>query len=68
MDVFTHATILGADETLETLTITYGRILTLSLVFFGMQNMFQTLLITDERPQFGFLFIVAAIIILSFHP
>lgn len=54
------ATILGADETLEPLAITYGRILTLSLVFFVMQNMFQTLLITAERPQLGFLFIVAA--------
>lgn len=55
------ATILGADETLEPLAITYGRILTLSLVFFVMQNMFQTLLITAERPQLGFLFIVAAV-------
>lgn len=55
------ATIFGADETLEPLAITYGRILTLSLVFFVMQNMFQTLLITAERPQLGFLFIVAAV-------
>lgn len=54
------AVILGADEELLPLCITYGRILTLSLVFFVMQQMFQTLLITAERPQLGFGFIVGA--------
>lgn len=54
------AVILGADEELLPLCITYGRILTLSLVFFVMQQMFQTLLITAERPQLGFGFMVGA--------
>lgn len=57
------AGLLGSDEQLMPLCVSYGRILTLSLVFFVMQSMFQTLLITAERPQLGFYFIVAAGII-----
>lgn len=54
------ALVLGADEELLPLCVTYGRILTLNLGFFVMQQMFQTLLITAERPNLGFFFMVGA--------
>ena len=45
--------ILGADAAMLPYCIQYGRILMVALVPFMLQNVFQSLLVTAERPQFG---------------
>lgn len=50
----------GANDVMLPLCITYGRIFMLGLAPFILQNIFQVLLVTAERPNFGLFFIVAA--------
>ena len=45
--------ILGADAAMLPYCIQYGRILMVALVPFMLQNVFQSLLVTAERPQLG---------------
>ena len=45
--------ILGADSTMLPYCVTYGRILMLALVPFMLQNVFQSFLVTAERPHLG---------------
>ena len=47
------ASFLGADDGMLPYCVTYGRILMLSLVPFMLQNVFQSFLVTAERPQLG---------------
>lgn len=47
------AKLLGADESMITDCITYGRTLLLFLVPFVLQNSFQSFLIVAEKPTFG---------------
>lgn len=54
------AEVLGADSQMEGLCVRYGRILMLSLPFFILQYMFQSLLVTAERPKLGLWVTVAA--------
>ena len=44
---------LGADEALVSECVMYGRILLVALPFFILQMMFQTLLVTAEKPDLG---------------
>lgn len=44
---------LGADAEMLPYCVTYGRILMLALVPFMLQNVFQSFLVTAERPQLG---------------
>ncbi len=52
--------LLGADESLIPDCLTYGRIILLSLPFFMLTNMFQTFLITAEKPKLGLAVTVGA--------
>lgn len=52
--------LLGADESLTPDCLTYGRIILLSLPFFMLTNMFQTFLITAEKPKLGLAVTVGA--------
>ncbi|MCI9330751.1 MAG: MATE family efflux transporter [Oscillibacter sp.] len=52
--------LLGARGELLPLAILYGRILTLALVPFILQNMFQSFLVAAERPKLGLGLTVAA--------
>ena len=45
--------LLGADASMLPYCIQYGRIILVALVPFMLQNVFQSLLVTAERPQFG---------------
>ena len=51
---------LGATDDMMAHCMTYGRILLVSLTFFLLQNVFQNLLVTAEKPKIGLAVIVAA--------
>lgn len=51
---------LGAEGEMLTQAVLYGRILTLALVPFILQNMFQSFLVAAERPKLGLWLTVAA--------
>ena len=46
---------LGADEEMLPHCVSYGRILVLGITGFNLQNLFQSFLITAEKPALGFL-------------
>ncbi len=52
--------LLGATEGMLPLGITYGRICTISMTAFMLQNIFQSFLVTAERPTLGLVVTVAA--------
>lgn len=52
--------LLGADESMLEYCVQYGRILLISLIPFMLQNVFQSFLVTAEKPQFGLFITVAA--------
>ena len=52
--------LLGATGELLPLAVLYGRILTLALIPFILQNMFQSFLVAAERPKLGLWLTVAA--------
>ena len=52
--------LLGADGAMLGQAILYGRILSLALVPFILQNMFQSFLVAAERPKLGLALTVAA--------
>ena len=54
------AILLGADESMLDFCVAYGRILLLSLPAFMLQNMFQSFLITAEKPALGLVVTLAA--------
>lgn len=54
------AEMLGATEELLGHCVTYGRILLISLTPFMLQNVFQSFLVTAEKPTFGLVVTVAA--------
>ena len=54
------AKLLGADGEMLNYCITYGRILLLALPAFMLQNMFQSFLVTAEKPNVGLFVTVAA--------
>ena len=54
------ARLLGADETLLPVCVSYGRIVLAALVPYMLQNTFQSFLITAERPHFGLYITIAA--------
>ena len=54
------AALLGAEGEILTDCVLYGRILLLSQTAFMLQNVFQSFLITAERPHFGLIITVAA--------
>lgn len=54
------AVLLGAEGEILTDCVLYGRILLLSLTAFMLQNVFQSFLITAERPHLGLVVTVAA--------
>ena len=54
------AVLMGADEALLPLCVTYGRIILLALPAFMIQNMLQSFLITAEKPKLGLGVTVAA--------
>ncbi len=54
------AVLLGADEAMLPYCVTYGRILLAAQVAFMLQNVFQSFLITAERPGLGLLVTVGA--------
>lgn len=47
------ANLLGADQSMLPYCIQYGRIILIALVPFMLQNIFQSLLVTAERPNLG---------------
>lgn len=51
---------MGADDALLGYCVTYARIVLLGLPFLMMQNMFQSFLITAEKPQIGLVITIAA--------
>jgi len=51
---------MGADAQLLPHCVTYGRILLMALPLFMLQNLFQSFLVTAERPGFGLLVTVIA--------
>ncbi len=51
---------MGADEGMLSYCITYGRILLITLPAFMLQNMFQSFLITAEKPTMGLMITIAA--------
>ena len=51
---------LGADQLMLPYCVTYGRILMLSLPAFILQNVFQSFLITAEKPAIGLVVTIAA--------
>lgn len=54
------ARLMGADETMLPYCISYGRIVLLSLPFFMLTNVFQSFLVTAEKPQLGLAVTVGA--------
>lgn len=54
------ATAMGADAELLPYCVTYGRILLLTLPAFMLQNMFQSFLVTAEKPTLGLIITVGA--------
>ncbi len=52
--------LLGADEEMIEYCIIYGKILLIGMVPFMLQSLFQSLLITAEKPHLGFAVTVAA--------
>ena len=54
------AVCMGADAQLLPYCVTYGRILLLALPFFILQNVFQSFLVTAEKPMIGLGVTVAA--------
>lgn len=56
----TVARFMGADETMLPYCVTYGRILLLGLPFYMLTNVFQTFLVTAEKPQLGLFVTVGA--------
>ncbi len=52
--------LLGAEGEMLDLAVLYGRVLTLALVPFILQNMFQSFLVAAERPKLGLGLTVAA--------
>lgn len=51
---------MGADTELLPYCVTYGRILLMTLPAFMLQNMFQSFLVTAEKPTLGLIITVAA--------
>lgn len=51
---------LGADENMLEYCVQYGRILSISLIPFMLQNVFQSFLVAAEKPQLGLVITVAA--------
>ena len=51
---------LGADQAMLDLCVEYGRIILLALPFSIMQYMFQSLMVTAERPRMGLMVTVVA--------
>lgn len=51
---------LGADEVLLPYCVTYGRIILLAMIPFMLQNVFQSFLVTAERPDLGLYVTIAA--------
>lgn len=54
------ATLMGADAALLPDCVTYGRILLITLPAFMLQNLFQSFLVTAEKPQIGLVVTVGA--------
>ena len=54
------ASLLGAEGEMLEYCVSYGRIILLALTAFMLQNLFQSFLVTAERPQFGLYVTVAA--------
>ena len=54
------ADLLGASAVIRSECIIYGRISTCSMVFFMLQNAFQSFLVTADRARLGLLFSVAS--------
>jgi len=54
------AALLGAQGEMLEYCVSYGRIILLALTAFMLQNLFQSFLVTAERPQFGLYVTVAA--------
>lgn len=54
------AVLFGADESMLPYCVTYGRIVLMTLPAFMLQNMFQSFLITAEKPTLGLIVTVAA--------
>ena len=54
------ALLLGADEAMLPYCVQYGRVFQLGLVPFMLQNMFQSFLVTAERPKMGLHITIAA--------
>lgn len=54
------ARLLGANEQILPYCITYGRIILIAMVPFMLQNVFQSFLVTAERPDLGLYITVAA--------
>lgn len=61
-EIFTPqlAKMIGADDTMIKDSVTYGRVLFASLTAFMLQNIFQSFLITAEKPNLGLLVTVLA--------
>ncbi len=51
---------MGADEAMLGYCVTYARVVLVGLPFFMLQNMFQSFLITAEKPQLGLMVTIAA--------
>ena len=54
------AAVLGAEGEMLEYCVSYGRILLIALTAFMLQNLFQSFLVTAERPQFGLYVTIAA--------
>ena len=54
------AVMLGADDTMVDYCVVYARIILAALPAFMLQNLFQSFLITAEKPQMGLLVTIAA--------
>lgn len=54
------ARLFGADEGMLEYCVVYGRIILVSLIPFMLQNVFQSFLVTAEKPQIGLAVTVAA--------
>ncbi len=54
------ARLLGASEEMMPYCVEYGRIILLALTAFMLQNVFQSFLVTAEKPNFGLIITVAA--------
>lgn len=52
--------LLGADEAMLPVCVSYGRIVLLGLIPYMLQNAFQSFLVTAERPQLGLYVTIAA--------